>query len=298
MNILKSALFLAFLCLFSCEKEVTFREVEVPDRLVVNSLISPDSLISVHLSHTMSSKVAALLSIDGATIDLFENNIYLETLVVNQNGIYTSQTTRPSFGREYKLEINAQGYETTISSDITPYQKIEIKNLQIIKDAFINEDGNTLNEVRYTISDPEFEDNFYETRVIIAYHSDDETSYVIPYMTSKDPAILQEADIYYYPESILLEDNLFNGEEKEISLYYREGICYGCVEPTIIVELRSISSNFYKYKKSLIRHLNNQSSDIWDGMANPVQLFTNVENGYGIFASYTSDIDSVNYSSE
>jgi hypothetical protein len=46
-----------------------------------------------------------------------------------------------------------------------------------------------------------------------------------------------------------------------------------------ILELRSISKEFYAYKKRLIRHVENQCSDIWDGMGNPLPMYSNIEMG-------------------
>ena len=40
-------------------------------------------------------------------------------------------------------------------------------------------------------------------------------------------------------------------------------------------------------------HFENQIGDIWDGTGNPVNLYSNVENGYGIFAGYSENTDTV-----
>ena len=55
------------------------------------------------------------------------------------------------------------------------------------------------------------------------------------------------------------------------------------------VHFRSVSKNYYNYGKALVIHTNNQEGDIWNGCASPVPMITNIENGFGIFAGYSTD---------
>ena len=52
--------------------------------------------------------------------------------------------------------------------------------------------------------------------------------------------------------------------------------------PTIIVTLRTVSEDFYNYK--ITGSLHDNSSD--NPFAQPVNVYKNIDNGFGIFAGY------------
>ncbi len=59
-----------------------------------------------------------------------------------------------------------------------------------------------------------------------------------------------------------------------------------------IVALKSISHEYYMFQKSLIRHTFNQGMGSVDAtnmflVSNPNDLYSNIQNGLGIFAGYS-----------
>ena len=63
----------------------------------------------------------------------------------------------------------------------------------------------------------------------------------------------------------------------------------------LIVVLRSVSESYYRYKKMLPEHLNAQQYDFWQGQGDPVEMFTNIEGGYGIFGAYSTVRDTLSH---
>jgi hypothetical protein len=45
----------------------------------------------------------------------------------------------------------------------------------------------------------------------------------------------------------------------------------------------------------MIMHIRNQESDILEGIGDPVGMYTNIENGYGIFAAYCPHADTLHH---
>jgi hypothetical protein len=277
--------------LFSCEKEVTFKKDDQPKKLVVNSFFTPDSLLKIHVSSSLSTDEWNIVTIDNAKVSLFQGDSLVEYLRPYGNGIYKTVSFHPLPEKSYSISVSADGYDDVQATDNVPSFKTKIENLQLYRNAATDEDGTELDEIRFTFSDSSYINNYYEAKVTLAYIENDEIEYTIPYITSKDPVIQQEGDLYYYPNTFVFSDELFNGKKKRLSIYFGGVSCIGCADPFVLVELKSISLNYYNYKKKLVRHVENQYSDIWDGMANPVHMYTNIENGYGIFASYYSTTD-------
>ena len=86
---------------------------------------------------------------------------------------------------------------------------------------------------------------------------------------------------------------MFNGTEKEISidffdykfLWFEEQDDDYKTEYTL--ELTSLSKSYYTYIRSLRAHYDNQDQFIFAG--EPVQVFTNIENGLGVLGSMSVD---------
>ena len=75
----------------------------------------------------------------------------------------------------------------------------------------------------------------------------------------------------------------FKGKIKEISIdffVYNKPLEYA-------LELTSVSESYYTYIRSLRAHYNNQDQFIFAG--EPVQVFTNIENGLGVLGSMSVD---------
>ena len=87
---------------------------------------------------------------------------------------------------------------------------------------------------------------------------------------------------------------MFNGTEKEISIDffdYNKSLHYEQEEEEyevqFILELTSVSESYYTYIRSLRAHYDNQDQFIFAG--EPVQVFTNIENGLGVLGSMSVD---------
>ena len=87
----------------------------------------------------------------------------------------------------------------------------------------------------------------------------------------------------FYGDEALFDDEMFNGTEKEISIdffVYNKPLEY-------TLELTSVSESYYTYIRSLRAHYDNQDQFIFAG--EPVQVFTNIENGLGVLGSMSLD---------
>ncbi|MBK7028756.1 MAG: DUF4249 family protein [Bacteroidales bacterium] len=82
-------------------------------------------------------------------------------------------------------------------------------------------------------------------------------------------------------ESYYFSDQYVNGQEFSIEL----PITYSGDTPgvDIFVELSTLSKDYFLFRKSLIKYNESQNNPF----SEPIKIYTNIENGYGIFAGST-----------
>ena len=141
-----------------------------------------------------------------------------------------------------------------------------------------------------SFTDPPDATNYYE--LLISSKPGGTNGWYTEYETN-DPVLMNEGDQDYHPTSFFFSDELFNGEQYTMRI--KNGVGYmtkdNKLTPTpLYATLRSVSRAYYKYRKYYTRHAYNQQSQnefidlIFKG--EPQNMFTNIENGYGIFAGY------------
>ncbi len=306
-----------YLCLLSiltatvaCEKEIPFDQDNFEPHLVINCILDTDTNFIVQLSHTSSMSDTLNTFIENATIELWKNNELLEILKYKENGIYQSENNKPEYGNIYKIKAAAQGFKSTTASDTLPLP------VSIIDAYYFFHWSDDINKPSNADMIVEFEDtpnteNYYE---LIFYTKDTQKNWqgnadsliYIDYYNAiliYDPILISEGDIDYKPITIYFSDKLFNGKRVKMVLNidtwgggYINGE-YDFSGECKISELRSISHSYYQYLKKWTRHLFNQgiSLNVRDGeelraflfTGEPVNMYTNVENGFGIFAGYS-----------
>ena len=212
---MKNSCFQVLICilfsLYGCEKEVSFKISTLPSKPVINSFFTPDSALTIHLSKSTDSEYREPEIINNARIDLFTNSVFTERLSYLGDGKYNTPY-KPVSGRDYSILVTVPGYGELTAADRIVSQKVAPINPTLIEDNFIDEEGSVLDELQFVLPDPPGEQNYYEIRIIMDYSDSTNLEYIVPFITSTDPSITQEGDLYYYPESLLFTDQLFDGQ--------------------------------------------------------------------------------------
>jgi hypothetical protein len=225
-------------------------------------------------------------------------------------------------GAVYQIDADFPDFDEThvFAYDTIPYVS-KIQSLKIISEAK-KVDNDLLALVQFEIAPSLFQNiSHYEISVVTTIT--DTTDFngfpinpamLIPefsYLYSDNPLITIED---YYP-SILQFDafpptNLYfkmvnNSETFLVDFYYSPPMSsitnMGTGETTTHIYshsasifLKTVSSNYYKYHVSRLKQFYSREGDPLYGVGEPVNVYTNIQNGTGIFASYTCD--SINYS--
>ncbi len=311
-------LLLSVLLLSSCYKQL---EIEFPNSeplIAVSCLFTKDSSFVVNVNQTSSFNDSVSHKITNATCKLFADNQFVENLTHSSDGFYTSPSNyKADYNTVYKIEISSEDLPVVSAINEIP-QPVQITNLTKQDSVMFGEDGKYLHQLDITIDDPSEIDNYYEFTIFAYYKLDYsnvwwldstelaeiDTSYHIKTVVpqSQDIVLKNEGLLDYYPHTFPFSDELFNGQTYTLNINYllpesttsyNETQIYLITDYQLIVAVRSVSEDYYKYKKKLIIHQENQDSDIWNGIGDPVQMFSNIKNGYGIFAGYTTFIDTI-----
>ncbi|MFK7772946.1 MAG: DUF4249 domain-containing protein [Saprospiraceae bacterium] len=295
-----------FLLVTTCEKEVQLNIEEVDSKLAILCDFSPDEPFVLELSKSKSINSTKLGNniINNADIQICVNNEVIETILPlntssDANSKYQSIVALPKIKQVYTLKVEVDGLEPITATSSIP-EAIEISHSSIGEiNSFLTDDNETINydvRVAVQLEDPADETNYYQV------------SFYQEILTSKPTAqqneiLIVQNDGYSLIDNdltnnfnlidggVLFKDFTFNGTTKEFvfepSFYYKPEDLNTNTTSTpinIIIELRSVSEEYYKYYTSVYRQ---SSQDKNTPFSNPTVIYSNIKNGYGVFAGYS-----------
>ncbi len=282
-----------------------------PTRLVVNSVISPDSTAGARISKSkyVLDRAESFVTIDNAQVALYEDGQEVAQLNHTELGWYTS-AYRPKAGHQYLLQVMAEGFPTVeASSEIRPAVPIESLTVDSVRRSAgiscVNGDCETTYAKEYQLqlrfSDVTQQRDFYEIigygTVVDSFEVRDDLGNIVDYdvftsrqrlfLTTNDP-VLTSSDVGFGGEgfsgsSLLFTDELIANQTYTI-LFETDNFFYSDVQQISII-LRTLSEDQYRYQRTRIL----QEFSEGDPFSEVVPVYTNVENGFGIFAGYSSD---------
>jgi len=286
-------IFIILICLSSCENIFIIDDKVTEPKLVISCILQADSTAKVfvkksnNLFDPILDKTDTIGNIIFSSNDLVKNAIVKlnsEILEVNKDGIYVSHN-KLIVQQQYNLEVSCDGYKTVTSSEIIP-QKVEITKIEFGGFVDIDADENEWYGANIVFNDIPNQENYYMIMMktgVLFENGDYELNYEL--LKSNLPNIYGSGRLFF-------SDEMFTNQE--INLYVK----IPNEKPNIAtVELYSISEQFYNYLYSLDKIYTSKSSfsieSGFTGQTTPVTMFTNIENGYGIFAGYSMDRDSI-----
>lgn len=304
-------------------------------KIVLNSIIRPDTTIAVFLSNSISILDHKTPEpVPGATIQLFEDDMLLGTLIDTLirppdfedrierelSGFYVMDY-EPKEGKTYRLEVVHPDYPSVSTSTEIPVPSssfsVTLSDPKIISynDYFDLEEPNLV-EYRATVNIQDAqEQNFYHIAVIgeffnaeyvedelVKYYYLEEVFYTtndVVFDEVENP-LLQDEDVFSFNwNRRVFDDKLFNNQSYDVEIVFQMPVgvaaasYFGDGERSIdgvfrrfFIEVRSISEDYYLYNKTL--SIQEAISD--DPFAEPVQIYSNIENGHGIFAGYNPQL--------
>lgn len=288
MNAFYSFSLFLILSLFlgSCIKEVDFNSDIVEKKIVVNALCEINAPMTVYLERTVTLdnlEDTAIFISSGASITVTNNNTGQVVTVTTPSfdncyvfPFYTAPNT------SYTIVVEHPDYKT-VSSTMTTGNNV---NLISVDTASIYNNNYPMFEGTLHFQDPP-EKNYYMVRVH-TFMNDSNYFTSSTYGISTDPSIDNSLNIDLFgtpqgQEYYVFTDDLFNGEMKALELKSANPYTYASSNSTVQVtyDLITLNEDSYKYYKSLLVQYYSDPT-----FSEPAKLYTNILNGYGIFAPY------------
>jgi hypothetical protein len=250
----------------SCESIVDVDLKEPDPQIVVNSLFSPDSVWQVRVtkSRFILTNQYNFDEVEQASVTIRDSqNSIIETLLPasdQSNRLVYRGKSKPEVGKEYSIRV-----ESVKKNNVSATSRIPLATAII--SAKVSPLANNKFQVSVSFSDNPKEKNFYLLKVI------NDNGYDL-FIDAIDPAYKNNTRGTL---GILFSDNLFNGK----TIDFRISADSPPIKKIILV---SVSEEYYQYFTTKQLQENTQG----DPFAQPTQIFTNIENGLGIFAGYNS----------
>ena len=281
MNRISVFILFIFCCLSACRELVEDEFEPFGPRPVVNSIIQKDSLIKVHISLARELGDKPLPKVENATIELFEEGKYLETLSYSDGGIYVSSTFARS-NITYNMRISILGFDTFNAKCKIPEEPTILK-IRHIENAGINAEGWTYPAIKVRFETEPNQLKYYEI-IVNCY---DESGALIPgFHTVVDP-VLQNEGI----SQALFNNELIQKDTYDIHINYSTGSYEAEGNMNLyplIVELRAVDYNYYMYQKQRYLYEIGRYPEYSISRQTAFQLYSNIEDALGIFAGFAA----------
>lgn len=298
----RTVVFAAALLCSACDFQQIV-EIDLPPytpRLVVGSFPSPDSTFKVELARSVSVLEPETLSgreqrISDARVELFDGEgNFIDVLRGRGAGTYGTQRY-PEPGATYTLRIEAEGFPraeaTTTLPEPVPFSA-EIEEVQ--RGSF----GERTARLRITVPDLPGRRSYSLAVSQDNQNTGEDLRYPAGFRSSDlllredysrlDVAVDIEVELegnerYFYGQAVF-RDALFEGEPHTFVLDVTLGNFDSLNPPEIVVLLAALSEDYVRYRQTLA--VQNETEE--NPFAEPVQIFSNVDNAIGAFAGYAS----------
>lgn len=307
VNKMRILTFLAFVVLSACEKEIEIEIEEGVDELVFNAWFQVGEVPELEISKSVFifDKNSTSM-IRNAKVRLYQNNeLYGELIYDPEKERYTNTELEVEEASQYEIIAEHPQYGV-VKSKVQVPAKLNAEDVSLSYTNFVTEQNSYQNysgEVRITIGDPAEGRNYYLIRVMSvekSYNPDlsQDTIYRYNYRNTLHTNDNQIYVIYQYGggDLLLLSDDIFNGNVYTVKLssyndlrsdeQFFDSSSY--FKRYHQIQLYQVNEAFYRYYISLE---NNEYPEVF---TEPVQVYSNVENGYGIVGAstkHTKDIE-------
>jgi len=315
------------LCVFSliltsqCKRD----KLDIPDtgrKIVINGLITTDSLLNVRISKSYYYNSDLPFFIDSDNINnvkvlFYSENGLIDSLVPKYHpndryffyqSNYWSKKVFPQAGKEYQIVVKAPGYPNATANIVVP-NLVKIENLDTSRfivppDPYYPYLSNVRFKCMVTFTDPPNDLNYYLIRVSKITYREWWIERSDIRIDTQDPLVEQKLSNYDDVYTIAFSDKVVNGEKyslqfiidaDEIGMPFWEnsgsfdGKPIAFYKTVVYFKLYSISKEFYRYIETLNLYNKNYGNPLTD----PVAVYSNINNGYGIFGAASVSCDSL-----
>ncbi len=264
----------------SCTQEVELAWDDEEQKYVVNCLFSPDEQIELYVFKTTGILEDTVEFVNGLDIELYESDQLIWLGNNSEKGRYSIPVI-PKLKEKYKIILKNHESFSITANDLIP-SAVNILTATYSFPVYEDIYGTLFGKVFLSFRDNPEVKNYYEIVIL------GKDSSIIHTFNVKSPVItLDNENDPIMPGSLLFTDELFEGEKLDLNIYVDS-------YKNPIIVLKNVSRNYYEYRKSINSHFFNQNTErenifeLFKG--DPLELYSNINNGLGIFAGFTQDV--------
>lgn len=298
----KSILYIIFalvlVMLSGCEKEIKFKGEETESKAVMNSkALEGEGPIKVRMSYSrFFLSQEPLQYINDATVKLWSNGLLCGNGSSIGDGWYEIDYIPQCNDSLYMEAVTTKGEKLSAKTYVP--KKVELSDIKL--DEKIDEFSSGYYKeyefiLRFNLHDVAKENNYYQISLIM--DREDETGESLgenvvwfkcddPFITESNGNVFSSSD-----ELTLLRfsDEAIDGKNYQVKLtgeFNLDASVYQYNQKYLLyVQVESLSKEEYLYKKTREQSYDNENNPF----AEPVMIYSNVENGIGIFSASTID---------
>jgi hypothetical protein len=273
---------IAALLLFSCEKEIEFKGDGGDPLLVLNCITETDSVFKVQFQRSrffLESTNADYNITSGAVVTLtnLTTGQVFTSSTAGADGFYSMGTSAVA-GNSYSIQVTHPDYETVSSTTFVP---AAVAITAVDTSLYVSESGNNM-QAHITWSDPAGKD-FYVLKMSV-YNSTQGSDVFDLVLSSTDLGMDDISASVTIGESfsdqLFFTDALFDGSQKTLEVHFLKPYAWDPGDHYKFTLFRCNEAT-YKYLVSTVK----AGYSNGDPFSEPVKVFTNVENGYGVFGA-------------
>lgn len=278
MNIKNKILIGLMLFWVSCSKEIDYPIPYDGDKLVLLSFLGGESPVTAKITHSIAPTGYQEfdLTVKDASVNLYEDNEKVETLVYDTNRkIYKSPTSFiPRIGKSYHFEVSAETHPDIQTEQVLLLPEPDVVDFTFEDNISLDGNNNAVGRLDIDFQDADSRTDYYSFEVI-GYHNNEPYINILRSVNND----IEGTDICDFDWTIF-SDICFDGELYTLSLDISMGNSNGSNEVEfdyIDIHFNAISEGFYSYEKTIY-----EEEGFFTVFAEPAPLYSNVEGGYGI----------------
>ncbi|PIF05710.1 MAG: hypothetical protein CSA36_05410 [Draconibacterium sp.] len=299
-NIIYWLLFILACFFSSCEKTVTIDAPEAEIKPVINCLFEDEKPFKVNVSMTKAPSDSGFVVVEHAQVEISGDDGTSVSLGYAGNGCYSDSSMLPQKGVTYTLSVKITGFDEITATNKIPEQVVSVNEVtsltgsKTVSAMGLGENPNIPVQV-VTVKfeqDVNYRDYLGVSANIFAvihhyvndsiFVTEDTLKLVSGFLESNDPAILNEGlDKYDEYNLLLFKDDVFVQKNSTIQFNVEK-----LIQSKYWIRIMQLSPEAYTYIKSWVIHRATQEYDFWEAYE-PQPLYSNIKNGYGIFAGYS-----------
>jgi hypothetical protein len=312
--------FLFLIQLTACKKD----KLDIPDtgrKLVINGLITTDSLLNIRLDKSAYYNEIAYVQmseLDNAKVLFYLNSICIDSFHFVHNYLYSdldffypsnywSRSILPLPGEKYTVMAKVPGFPNATASTTVPemvrIERLDTTRILVARNPYYPDMSNVVMSCNINFTDPGNETNYY----MISVTKGPQLGFNAPFirLDVQDPIVEEKMSNVNGVYAIAFSDKAINGEKysvkisidaNEIGMPFRDdrprtdGIPDTTYHKKVVYfRLYSITQDYYKY----IQTLNMYKKNYGNPLTEPVMIYSNITGGYGIFAAAAVSSDSI-----